>query len=308
VEKRWDVLGIGCAAVDDLLYVAGYPGPDAKTPVEHSERQCGGLTATALVAAARQGARCRFAGALGQDELSDFVLQTLKDEGIDITPVARLADNGPIHSTIIVDRTANTRNIFFQRPAMVGAITNSPTDIQIQSAKVLFVDHYGGEQTVRVQEVARKAGVSIVGDLERNDLPCFWEILGNCDHLIISRDFAVHLIGDLPPAQTASSLLGPKVQVVIVTNGAEGCWSATRENRTDTRHPAFALETVDTTGCGDTFHGVYAAELSRDTSLAERIRRASAAAAIKATSTGAQKGIPTRQQVDQFLATQKNRE
>lgn len=307
MDKRWDVLGIGCAAVDDLLYVAGYPGPDAKTPVEHSERQCGGLTATALVAAARQGARCAFAGALGQDELSDFVLQTLNDEGIDTTPIARLADNGPIHSTIIVDRTAQTRNIFFQRPPTIGAIAGSPTVEQVQAARVLFVDHYGGEQTVRVQEVARKAGLPIVADLERDDAPFFREILAGCDHLILSRDFATHLTGKSSPAEAASALLVPKSQVVIITDGPCGSWSVTHDQPKPTHHAVFAVETIDTTGCGDTFHGVYAAELSRDTPLLERIRRASAAAAIKATSTGAQKGIPTRGKVDEFLAAQKIR-
>lgn len=53
---QWDVLGLGCAAVDDLLYVASFPVPDSKTRVLRAERQCGGLTATALVAAARLGA------------------------------------------------------------------------------------------------------------------------------------------------------------------------------------------------------------------------------------------------------------
>ena len=48
-----DILGLGGVAVDDLLYVDGYPPADSKTPVARRERQCGGLTATALVAAAR---------------------------------------------------------------------------------------------------------------------------------------------------------------------------------------------------------------------------------------------------------------
>jgi ribokinase len=73
------------------------------------------------------------------------------------------------------------------------------------------------------------------------------------------------------------------------------------------RHPAFAVKAIDTTGCGDTFHGVYAAELARGVALAERIRRAAAAAAIKATCNGAQKGIPDRGQVDAFLAEQPKR-
>ena len=51
-----DVLGLGCIAVDELLYVDAYPAADSKMPVRRWERQCGGLTATVLVAAARLGA------------------------------------------------------------------------------------------------------------------------------------------------------------------------------------------------------------------------------------------------------------
>ena len=54
--KTIDVLGLGCTAVDDLLYVPQYPAEDTKMRVRRRERQCGGLCATALVAAARLGA------------------------------------------------------------------------------------------------------------------------------------------------------------------------------------------------------------------------------------------------------------
>ena len=68
MSDGYDVLGLGSVAVDDLLYVPHYPPADAKLQVRRRERQCGGLTATALVAAARLGARCAYAGVLGEDE------------------------------------------------------------------------------------------------------------------------------------------------------------------------------------------------------------------------------------------------
>jgi hypothetical protein len=77
-----DILGVGCVAVDDLVYVEDYPAADSKTQITERERQCGGLTATALVAAARLGARCSVAVTLGDDELSRFVLDRLQQEGI----------------------------------------------------------------------------------------------------------------------------------------------------------------------------------------------------------------------------------
>ena len=46
-----DILGVGAVTVDDLIYVAEFPRPDAKMHVAGRERQPGGLTGTALVAA-----------------------------------------------------------------------------------------------------------------------------------------------------------------------------------------------------------------------------------------------------------------
>src|SRR5215213_6532678 len=103
MKKRFDVLGLGCAAVDDILYVEQYPPADAKIHVLRRERHCGGLTATALVAAARLGARCAFAGTLGKDEPSEFVLNALKEEGVDVRHAIHRSNAGPVQSTIIVD-------------------------------------------------------------------------------------------------------------------------------------------------------------------------------------------------------------
>ncbi len=64
--ERFDILGLGCTAVDDLIYVESYPAADSKVRIRRRERQGGGLTGTALVAAARMGARCQYAGGLGE--------------------------------------------------------------------------------------------------------------------------------------------------------------------------------------------------------------------------------------------------
>src|SRR5881396_2852148 len=109
----FDILGLGCVAVDDLIYVEAFPPPDAKTAVRRTERQCGGLTATALVAGARLGSKCAYAGVLGTDELSNFAIERMRQEGICLTELRRDAEAGPVHSFIVVDQTRQTRNIFF---------------------------------------------------------------------------------------------------------------------------------------------------------------------------------------------------
>ncbi len=296
---RFDVLGLGCTAVDDLLYVDSYPPADAKVLVRRRQRQCGGLTATALVAAARLGARCAYAGILGDDDQSRFVIDCLQREGIDLTFLVRRPDARPILSTIIVDETHQTRNIFFDLAGTVGAPVDSPPAEVIRTSRVLFVDHYGIEGMTRAAKIAREAGVAVVADLERGDWPGFQELLALVDHLLVSRAFAAKLTGEAEPAASIKKLWQPQGQTVVVTCGADGCWYADAAMvAAPARHPALDVAVVDTTGCGDVFHGAYAAALAEGQPLQERIRFATAAAALKATAYGAQAGIPTRDMVE----------
>src|SRR5690348_15723099 len=134
--KTIDVLGLGAVAVDDLIFVDAYPPADAKARVLRRERHCGGLTATALVAAARLGARCAYAGVLGNDELSEFALNCLNKEGIDTSHVQRARAARPVHSNVVVVERRGTRNIFFDLENVAGAGLHTPASL-VASSRVL---------------------------------------------------------------------------------------------------------------------------------------------------------------------------
>ena len=68
--------------------------------------------------------------------------------------------------------------------------------------------------------------------------------------------------------------------------------------------PAFPVEPVDTTGCGDVFHGAYAACLAWGYETRAAIAVATATAAFKATQPGGRKGIPDLATVKRFLEEQ----
>lgn len=299
----YDVLGLGAVAVDDLLYVPAYPPADAKTMVRRRERQGGGQTGTALVAAARLGARCAYAGVLGDDDDSRFVLANFERCGVDVRHVLHRPDARPIHSTVIVDETRHTRSIFFELGGSVGASADWPPEDVLRSTRVLFVDHYGIEGMTRAARLARRDGIPVVADLERDEWPGFDELLELVDHLILSRDFAARRTGGADPAAAARRLWAPGRQVVIVTCGEQGCWFRSADGPAEPRHlAAFAVPVVDTTGCGDVFHGAYAAALAWGMELPDRIWFAAAAAALKAMQAGGQAGIPARAAVEAFLA------
>ncbi|MER3474817.1 MAG: hypothetical protein C4335_12510 [Armatimonadota bacterium] len=300
--QGYDVLGLGVLAVDELLYVEHYPPPDAKTPVLRCERQAGGLTGTALVAAARLGAICAYAGMMGRDELSQFVAETFRRERIDLTHVVWCDSAQPVHSFIIVDMSAHTRNIFFLRGAKTGAAPDAPPPEVIQSTRVLFADHHGLPGMLRAARIAAEAGIPIVADFERAGGEGFEDLLHLTNHLIVSREFAEQFVPGVSVSEAVQRIRRAPWQTVVVTCGAEGCWYVGEGIEEPVHQPAYRVPVVDTTGCGDVFHGAYSAALARGLPLPERIRLASATSAIKAMHYGGQAGIPRWEEVQAFLA------
>jgi len=298
-----DILGLGAVAVDDLLFLREFPRPDSKMPIIRHERHAGGLTGTALVAARRMGRACDYAGTLGEDELSRFIVDALESEGVSVRHLVRRAGTRPFHSTILVDTASTTRTILFDEQNVASADPELPKQEVIQSARVLLVDHTGIAGMIRAARIARAAGIPVVADLERDLGAPLAELLALADHLILPVDFAERLTGAADTPAIARALWRPDRAAVVITCGTDGSWYITAEDPLTVFHqPAFRVQEVDTNGCGDVFHGVYAAGLSEGMAAGQRIRFAAAVAAAKATQPGGQKGIPLRAEADGFCA------
>lgn len=304
MKKKFDVLGIGTVAVDELILAENYPAPDTKTRVLRVEKQCGGLTAIPLMTASRLGAKCAYAGMLGDDELSRFALQQLRVEKINLKFLCRRNNARPVHSYVIIDAQKKTRNIFSHREGVSGPAKNWPTEEVIRASKILYVDHHGEEGMIRAARLARKHGVAVVADFERISGPRFGELIELVDHLILSQAFARKWTGQSSVEKAAKKLWTNSRKLVAITCGTKGAWYLADDGRKKMKHqPIFDVNVMDTTGCGDVFHGGYVAALAEGMPREERIRFATAASALKAMKMGAQAGIPHRAEVERFLKT-----
>jgi ribokinase len=220
---------------------------------------------------------------------------------VDVRRVVRRDGAGPVHSTIIVEEGRGTRTIFNDSSRVLGADPERPPRRFIESARVLLVDRFGMPGMIRAARMAREAGIPVVADFESSRTPGFAELLGLVDHLILSSDFASALTGAVAPSAAAGALWREGRSVVVVTWGDAGCWAVDGPGAPARHIPAFKVKAVDTTGCGDVFRGAYAAALARGLGLEERLRFASAAAALKATRRGGQAGIPRLPEVRGLL-------
>jgi sulfofructose kinase len=297
---HWDVLGCGAVAVDDLLYVDRFPEPDTKVPVRSEQRQGGGLTATAMVAASRLGAMSAFMAVLSDDELSRFSVEELEREGVDCSPILYRQGACPYHSRVVVDLGSGARTIIY---SAAGVTFPDPEDFReelIGSCRVLFLDQCGAAAVPRATDFARARGIPIVSDIERIFDHTTEALLERADHLIIGVGLGRQVTGREDPTAIVTALARPDRACCAVTAGAQGCWYSERGGQVR-RFPAFGVRVVDTTGCGDVFHGAYAASIACGEGVDRAIQVATATAGLKATRPGGRAGIPDRATVERFL-------
>jgi sulfofructose kinase len=303
--QHFDVLGFGSVVVDDFLRVARYPDPDGKAEVLGKKRCLGGLVGTALVAASRLGARCAYAGVLGRDDLSMAVRNGLSAAGVDLSLMIEREGAEPIHSVIIAgdvtgDRPAGTRNIFFDASPFAFFDADRVTQELIARTRVVFVDQHGGDAATRALRLARQLGIPSVGDLESPHMPNHHEMLELVDHAIVPRDFALAVTGaqDAVAATRTLHQSHPR-SATVVTDGAKGCHYCLGTAAADVRHlPATPVESVvETTGCGDVFHGAYAAWLAAGYAVPDCLRAATIAAAIYASRPSGWEYLPVKEEI-----------
>lgn len=300
-QRTHDIVGLGVIAVDEMLYVDSYPPADGKKFLTGRRRQGGGNTSCALAAAARLGSRCALLGRLGDDELSQFARERLALAGVDLSYVLHDPACGPIYALIVVSADTGSRAILVD-PASIRPLEQEELQpAWFHGAKVLMVDHLYPAAILPAIRLARCSGLEVVSDIEL-DMPKLCDIRAGVDHFICSIEFALPFTGRSDPRSACETLSrSAPHRTVVVTAGGDGCyWCTDREP--EVQHVrAHRIEPVDTTGCGDVFHGAFCHGLAQAWPIERIVRFANAAAAVKATRTGGWAAVPTRDEVERIL-------
>jgi sugar/nucleoside kinase (ribokinase family) len=265
-----------------------------------SVRQGGGLTATALVAVARLGGRAAYAGVLGDDSFSREAIEGLESEGVDCSHVLRQEGAGPVRAIVLIDNATGSRTILYDARHLTTRDPDTLDDALLAGARVLFLDQRIASAGAVMAARAHALGIPVVADVERLTDPGVHEMIDLTDHLIVGQALAALLTGESDPARAAEALWSEDRTAAVVTAGSRGSWYRTA-NAPVRHQPIFPVTVVDTTGCGDVFHGAYALQLARGAAIPECVRYAAAAAALKATRPGGRTGIPTHEGVMELL-------
>ncbi len=274
----------------DLIFPVSHLPAAGETVLGRAMRvEPGGKGANQAVAAARDGARVLFAGAVGRDAFAPQATALMREAGVDLVRVPAL-DTSTGAAAICVDpqgrnqiAVASGANLLARASQVEHALLDPRTTLLVQAETDL------AETAILILR-ARARGSRVVLNLAPA-APLAAEALRAVSVLVVNETEAAWLGQQLGTGTGPASLrqaLGDTD--VVVTMGGSGLEAATREGglRLDV-HP---VAVVDTTAAGDCFCGVLASALDRGASVHDAIRRANVAAALACSRPGSQASLP----------------
>jgi ribokinase len=284
------IWNLGSINADNFYQLPHLPAPGETLAAIEFDQGLGGKGANMSVAAARAGARVMHIGAIGSD--GTWALERLLEYGVD-TPHITVVDRPTGHANICVDANGENSIVLFGganrviNEQMIGAALTeaSPGDILLMQNETSG-QAYGAD-------TAKTLGLHVAYAAAPFDASSVMGIMNQIDLLVLNE-----IEADQLHAETRHSLNDLPIRDIVVTLGGEGCKWVSNAGQSEISYPAYAVETVDTTGAGDTFTGYLVAALDRGMDMADAIDLASKAGALMVTRHGTADVIPDLKEIE----------
>jgi ribokinase len=302
------ILVLGSLNIDLVQRVPRLPQPGETLKGGDLQIFVGGKGANQACAAALTGGNVAMAGMVGNDVFADRLRQALLDVGVSIEQVSTADTSSGSAGIFVLPNGENAIVISPGANARVSVNFAQDAITHLQRGDFLLCQLEIPLDTVEAaMKTAHERGVVTILDpapaAELSD-----DLLRSVAILTPNQTEAAFLAGwsKAPENQTeaervARTLQSRGAQTVVIKMGDQGCLITDEGGVTVAA--GFRVNAVDTTAAGDTFNGALAMALAKGVSLPEAARFANAAAALSVTKPGAIPSIPTRSQVEQFLAS-----
>jgi sugar/nucleoside kinase (ribokinase family) len=301
---RVKVVGLGMACLDIVVRMHDMPTWEQGTRLEAVTIDGGGPVATAVVAVQRLGVPAGFIGTCGSDRLGDIKMQTLVEQGLDVSQVVRR--DGPEDQTVLVSVHAETgERVFsgYKHWARTPLSANEINRDYIVAADYLHLDGTHPEAALQAAHWMHEAGKTVVldGSSTREPVrPAMRALVEEADILISGSGFGPSLTGLANVWEIGEAIVRTGPKIVVQTEGKAGAFTVTADEHFHT--PSFDVEVLDTTGAGDVFHGAYIVGLLNGWDLRQTAWFATAVSALKLRKLGGRAGIPAFEETLDFLA------
>ena len=296
--KKYDATIVGLYVLDILgRPVSEIPKGGDLAYIDELRLTVAGTAGGTIIDCAKLGLSTLAVGAVGDDEKADFVVSVLEKFGADTAGFERIK-GVPTSSTILNIRPNGERPALHLRGACDYFMPPNKEKLNIFDCKVF---HLGG--TGLLKKLDGSASVELLKDAKENECITTWDLIGATESTIdIVKPLLPHIDYFMPSIEEASIMCGlddPKdiakyyldngVTNCVLTMGGEGSLFVNKDATIKT--PAFDINVVDTTGCGDAFDAGMITSLINNFDLEKSLKFATTTSGLVATGLGSDAGI-----------------
>ena len=306
------VVTMGVHVLDVLVRpVEEIPEGQGATLVDDIRMTAAGTAGGTALTLAKLGASVRTAGAIGTDPTGDMLVQLLNRAGVDTGLLVRRVDTSTSASVLPIRPNGDRPSLHLLGANITYGLDDVPWDAVAEAGHL----HLGGPELIGADVAARILArakehdvVTSVDLLAPGELGTFDQIeplLPHVDYLLPNDDQVLGFSEEQDLVSGAKKLLAAGAGLVAVTRGGDGALLVTAEG-TETV-PAFEVDVVDTTGCGDAFSAGFLRGIGLGRTPREAAVLGSAAAALVAQGLGSDHGEFDLPEADEFAMTHKTR-
>ena len=262
----------------------------------------GGKGANQAVAVARLGYPVRSLGMVGDDLYGPQLIENLSHAGVDTTAIATTPGSSGLAPIFLAESGDNAIVVVAGANGKVDCTyIDQHVDI-IRTAGMVLCQLELPMATIEYTIAhCAKLGVPVMLD-PAPAAPLSESTWKQVAWFTPNESEAAFYLDDVSDPQTISRhLLTRGLRGVVLKRGSEGAYVATSDGRSGWVKP-YAVEAIDTVAAGDCFNGAFAVALLEGRDPWRAARFACAASAISVTRRGAQASMPTRADLDAFLA------
>ncbi|OZD79379.1 carbohydrate kinase family protein [Rhodococcus sp. 05-339-2] len=302
-----EVLTLGVHILDTLVRpVTEIPDGQAAVLAEQIAMSAAGTAAGTALVLSRLGAAVHTAGVVGGDSAGTFLLQLLIDDGVDVSLVHRM-DGVQTSASVLPIRPDGSR------PALhvIGANGYLAQHVPWNMFHNVDFLHLGGPEFYgpdTARDIARRAhedGVVVTVDSLAPSGPeglgAFAAALPHVDYLLPNDEQVLGWTGCATVEGGCRRLLELGASCVVATAGASPTLVVTTDSVVEV--PAFSVDVVDTSGCGDAFSAGFVRGLSLSMNVVEAAELGNATAAQVAQGLGTDFGTYDLEYVRTFART-----
>ena len=296
--KKYDATIVGLYVLDILgRPVSEIPKGGDLAYIDELRLTVAGTAGGTIIDCAKLGLSTLAVGAVGDDEKADFVVSVLEKFGADTAGFERIK-GVPTSSTILNIRPNGERPALHLRGACDYFMPPNKEKLDIFDCKVF---HLGG--TGLLKKLDGSVSVQLLKDAKENECITTWDLIGATESTIdIVKPLLPHIDYFMPSIEEASIMCGLDDQMdiakyyldngvtnCVLTMGGEGSLFVNKDETIKT--PAFDINVVDTTGCGDAFDAGMITSLINDFDLEKSLKFATTTSGLVATGLGSDAGI-----------------